>query len=191
MDTRVGPTTRIEVVTEGVLTRMLQSDPGLSGIGLVIFDEFHERHLESDLGLALCLDLQGVLNPGLRLLVMSATMEAAPVADLLGGVPVIACEGRQYAVDTRYVGSRRQVSLESAVADAVLGAARTEPGSILVFLPGAAEIRRVLTRLQSSLLGSEGATRLGICPRRSRGPAIARRGRPPQDRAATTSPRPA
>ena len=155
MDTRVGPTTRIEVVTEGVLTRMLQGDPGLSGVGLVIFDEFHERHLESDLGLALCLDLQGVLNPDLRLLVMSATLETAPVAGLLGGAPVIACEGRQYGVETRYVGSRRQVSLESAVVDAVLGAARTEPGSILVFLPGAPEIRRVLALLQSSTLGSE------------------------------------
>src|SRR5512143_2483446 len=144
MDTRVGPITRIEVVTEGVLTRMLQSDPGLSGIGLVMFDEFHERHLESDLGLALCLDLQGVLNPDVRLLVMSATLETAPVADLLGGVPVISCEGRQYAVDNRYVGFRPQVSLEAAVADAVLAAARAEEGSILVFLPGAAEIRRVL-----------------------------------------------
>jgi ATP-dependent helicase HrpB len=155
MDTRVGASTRIEVVTEGVLTRMLQSDPGLSGIGLVIFDEFHERHLDSDLGLALCLDLQGVLNPGLRLLVMSATLEAAPVADLLGRVQVISCEGRQYAVDTRYIGSRPQIPLESAVADAVLAAARAEAGSILVFLPGSAEIRRVLARLQSSSLGSE------------------------------------
>jgi len=155
MDTRVGPTTRIEVVTEGVLTRMLQADPGLSGVGLVIFDEFHERHLDSDLGLALCLDLQGVLNPDLRLLVMSATLETAPVADLLGGAPVIACEGRHYPVDTRYVGFRRQVSLESAVADAILAAARAEAGSILAFLPGAAEIRRVLALLQSSIRGSE------------------------------------
>ncbi|MGE5258646.1 MAG: ATP-dependent helicase HrpB, partial [Hyphomicrobiales bacterium] len=155
MDTRVGPATRIEVVTEGVLTRMLQSDPGLSGIGLVIFDEFHERHLESDLGLAMCLDLQGVLNPGLRLLVMSATLEVAPVADLLGGVPAIACHGREYPVDTRYVGSRPQVSPESAVADAVVAAARAEAGSILVFLPGAAEIRRVLAVLSSSIRRSE------------------------------------
>ena len=104
MDTQVGPATRIEVVTEGVLTRMLQGDPGLAGVGLVIFDEFHERHLESDLGLALCLDLQGVLNAELRLLVMSATLEPAPVALLLGGAPVIACEGRLFAVETRYVG---------------------------------------------------------------------------------------
>jgi ATP-dependent helicase HrpB len=155
MDTRVGPATRIEVVTEGILTRMLQSDPALSGIGLVVFDEFHERHLESDLGLALCLDLQGVLNRELRLLVMSATLETAAVADLLGGVPVIGCAGRQHAVATRYVGSQRQAPLESAVADVVRSAARTEPGSILVFLPGAAEIRRVLALLQSSIRGSE------------------------------------
>jgi ATP-dependent helicase HrpB len=155
MDTRVGPATRIEVVTEGVLTRMLQSDPGLSGVGLVIFDEFHERHLESDLGLALCLDLQGVLNADLRLLVMSATLEAAPVAGLLGGAPVITCEGRQFPVETRYVGRRSDRPLEAAVAEAVLGAARSETGSLLVFLPGAAEIRRVLAMLASAGLGGE------------------------------------
>ena len=155
MDTRVGPTTRIEVLTEGVLTRMLQSDPGLTGVGLVIFDEFHERHLESDLGLALCLDLQGVLRPELRILVMSATFEAEPVAQLLGEAAVIRCTGRQFPVATRYAGLRRKASLESAVADAVLSAARSEPGSILVFLPGAAEIRRVLAMLQSSRLGAE------------------------------------
>src|SRR5512143_1805833 len=125
MDTRVGPATRIEVVTEGVLTRMLQSDPGLSGVGLVIFDEFHERHLESDLGLALCLDLQGVLNVDLRLLVMSATLEPLPVAGLLGGAPVMECAGRQFPVETRYVGRVRGRSLEAAVVEVVLNAART------------------------------------------------------------------
>jgi ATP-dependent helicase HrpB len=155
MDTRVGPTTRIELLTEGVLTRMLQSDPGLTGVGLVIFDEFHERHLESDLGLALCLDLQGVLNPGLRILVMSATFETEPVAQLLGGATVIRCAGRQFPVDTRYVSPRREISLESTVVDTVLSATRAEPGSILVFLPGSAEIRRVLTMLQSARLGVE------------------------------------
>ena len=155
MDTRVGPETRLEVVTEGVLTRMLQGDPGLSGVGLVIFDEFHERHLESDLGLALCLDLQGILNPDLRLLVMSATLDPAPVAGLLGGAPVIACEGRQHPVETRYLGRDRQRTLEAAAAEAVLAAARSEAGSILVFLPGAAEIRRVLARLSSADLPGE------------------------------------
>ena len=155
MDTRVGPATRIEVVTEGVLTRMLQRDPGLSGVGLVIFDEFHERHLESDLGLALCLDLQGILNADLRLLVMSATLEPAPVANLLGGAPVVACAGRQHPVETRYVGRIRERTLEAVVTEAVLGAARSEPGSILVFLPGAAEIRRVLAMLKSATLAGE------------------------------------
>ena len=155
MDTQVGPATRIEVVTEGVLTRMLQGDPGLAGVGLVIFDEFHERHLESDLGLALCLDLQGVLNAELRLLVMSATLEPAPVALLLGGAPVIACEGRLFAVETRYVGRPGEGSLEAAVTAAVLSAARREEGSLLVFLPGAAEIRRVLVMLASAGLGPE------------------------------------
>jgi ATP-dependent helicase HrpB len=154
MDTRVGPATRIEVVTEGVLTRMLQSDPGLSGVGLVIFDEFHERHLESDLGLALCLDMQGVLSADLRLLVMSATLEAAPVAGLLGGV-VIECAGRQFPVETRYIGRAPEWKFEAAVAEAVLSAGRTEPGSILVFLPGAAEIRRLLALLSSAKLGDE------------------------------------
>ena len=97
LDSRVGPATRIEVVTEGVLTRRLQSDPSLRGVGLVIFDEFHERSLDADLGLALCRDLQGVLNESLRLLVMSATLEADPVAALLGNVPVITCRGKMFA----------------------------------------------------------------------------------------------
>jgi ATP-dependent helicase HrpB len=155
METRVGPQTRIEVLTEGVLTRRLQSDPALSGVGLVIFDEFHERHFESDLGLALCLDLQGVLNPQLRLLVMSATLDTGPVAELLGAAPVVTCEGRQYAVETRYRGLRREVPVERAVADAVLAAARGEQGSILAFLPGAPEIRRTLALLQAAGLGPE------------------------------------
>ncbi|MBI5581244.1 MAG: ATP-dependent helicase HrpB [Deltaproteobacteria bacterium] len=156
MDTRVGPQTRIEVVTEGVLTRLMQRDASLAGTGLVIFDEFHERHLEADLGLALCLDLQGVLSPDLKLLVMSATMETEPVAALLGGAPVVACEGRQFEVETRYAGGRGGGQpLEREVAAAVLAAAAAETGSILAFLPGAPEIRRVLALLQASRLGPE------------------------------------
>ena len=155
MDTRVGPQTRIEVVTEGVLTRLMQRDASLAGTGLVIFDEFHERHLEADLGLALCLDLQGVLNPDLKLLVMSATMEAGPVAALLGGAPVVACEGRLFEVETRYAGRGGGQPLEREVAAAVLEAAAAEDGSILAFLPGAPEIRRVLALLQASSLGPE------------------------------------
>ena len=155
MDTRVGPQTRIEVVTEGVLTRLMQRDASLAGTGLVIFDEFHERHLEADLGLALCLDLQGVLNPDLKILVMSATMETGPVAALLGGAPVVACEGRLFEVQTRYAGRGGGQPLERAVAAAVLEAAAAEAGSILAFLPGAPEIRRVLALLQASRLGPE------------------------------------
>ena len=96
--------TRIEVVTEGVLTRKLQSDPSLEDVGLVVFDEFHERSLDADLGLALCLDMQGVLNQNLRLLVMSATMATAPVSAMLNHAPVISCPGRMHPVETRYVG---------------------------------------------------------------------------------------
>jgi ATP-dependent helicase HrpB len=155
LDTRVGPDTRIEVVTEGVLTRMLQSDPALTGVGLVIFDEFHERHLESDLGLALCLDLQGVLNPEMRVLVMSATLEGEAVARLLGGAPVLRCEGRRFPVETRFLGRPSESRPETAVAQAVLAAARSETGSILAFLPGAPEIRRVGALLAAASLGPE------------------------------------
>ena len=104
MDSRVSAATCIEVVTEGVLTRMLQSDPSLEGIGLVIFDEFHERSLDGDLGLALCLDMQGVLNPDIRLLIMSATIDAGPIAALLDNAPVLTSAGREFPVETRYVG---------------------------------------------------------------------------------------
>ncbi|MBC7181547.1 MAG: DEAD/DEAH box helicase, partial [Roseovarius sp.] len=101
-EARVGPQTRIEVVTEGILTRMIQSDPELRGVGAVIFDEFHERSLNADLGLALCLEVAGALREDLILLVMSATLEAAPVARLMGDVPVITSEGRSYPVEIRW-----------------------------------------------------------------------------------------
>ena len=153
MESRIGPETRIEVVTEGVLTRMLQKDPSLKGVGLVIFDEFHERNLDADLGLALCLDLQGVLNPGLKLLIMSATLEKKPVAALLGGAPVITCPGRLYPVQTRYVGRHTPEWSEDALCAAVLSAVREDRGSILVFLPGAGEIRKMERRLKGAGLG--------------------------------------
>ncbi|TYP77549.1 ATP-dependent helicase HrpB [Paenibacillus methanolicus] len=150
MDTKVGLKTRIEVVTEGVLTRMLQQDQALEGVGVVIFDEFHERHLQGDLGLALSLQSQGLLRDDLRLLVMSATIEAEPVASLLGGAPVIVSEGRAYPVDTRYVGVRAQERIEAACARAVTEAIRQDEGDVLVFLPGAGEIRRVHTLLSAA-----------------------------------------
>ncbi len=145
-DSRVGPRTRIEVVTEGVLTRMLRDDPSLAVYGLVIFDEFHERSLHADLGLALALESRAALRPDLRLLVMSATLAAEPVARLLGGAPIVAAEGRAHPVETRWLG-RPPARLEDAVARAVLKALAEEEGDVLVFLPGAAEIRRVETSL--------------------------------------------
>lgn len=148
LDTRVGPRTRIEVVTEGVLTRMVQDDPTLDGIGLVIFDEFHERSLNADLGLALARQAQQVVRQDLRLLVMSATLDVAPVVRLLDDAPVVISEGRAYPVVTHYEREqhedRRDVRrTEARVVATVQRALREQEGGILVFLPGAAEIRRV------------------------------------------------
>ncbi|HEX9055697.1 MAG TPA: ATP-dependent helicase HrpB [Gemmatimonadales bacterium] len=153
-DTRVGPATRIEVVTEGVLARLLSADPGLEGVGLVIFDEFHERSLHGDLGLALTLHSRALLRRDLRILVMSATLDGAPVARLLGGAPVIAAEGRAFPVETRYVPPRRDTRIDAAAAGAVRDALAQETGDILVFLPGAAEIRRAAERLEEPPLGA-------------------------------------
>ncbi len=143
MDSYVGPDTRIEVVTEGILTRRLQRDPFLEGVGLVIFDEFHERNLQADVGLALCLDVQKEVRTDLRILVMSATMATGPVARLLGRVPVITAKGRSYPVKTEYLPPSPGRTLEQNTAAAVVRALSRETGSILVFLPGAPEIRRV------------------------------------------------
>ncbi len=148
LDTRVGPTTRVEVVTEGILTRLLQSDPALEAYGIVIFDEFHERSLAADLGLALCLDVQRHLRAELRLLVMSATLDGAAVATLMGGVPRITSAGRAYPVEVRHA-RRDPEQVEREVAATVRRALAEEPGDALVFLPGAAEIRRVERTLAS------------------------------------------
>jgi len=141
-ETRVGRTTRIEVVTEGILTRMLQHDPALDGVGLVIFDEFHERSLDADLALALTLETRDVLRPDLRVLVMSATLDGARVATMLGGAPIITSEGRAYPVETRYIERRAELRIEDAVAASVRRALASDTGDILAFLPGAGEIRR-------------------------------------------------
>ena len=174
LDSCVSAATRIEVVTEGVLTRMLQSDPSLAGVGLVIFDEFHERSLDADLGLALCLDMQGVLNVELRLLIMSATIETAPIAALLDHAPVITCQGQSFPVETRYVGRHTPEFSSDAIGAAVLSVARSESGSILVFLPGAAEIRRVTRWLENAGLGPDWiiAPLFGNLPRSSQAQAI-------------------
>jgi ATP-dependent helicase HrpB len=152
LQSRISAKTRIEVVTEGVFTRMILDDPGLDGVGCVIFDEFHERSLDADLGLAFAIDAQRVLRDDLRILVMSATLDGAGVADLLGA-PVIRSEGRAFPVETRYLGRDLAVRIKEQVARAVRTALTEETGSILVFLPGAGEIRRVEQLLAERFTG--------------------------------------
>lgn len=139
---QVSRATRIEVVTEGVFTRLILDDPVLTGIAAVIFDEFHERSLDADLGLALARDVQQGLREDLKLLVMSATLDGARVGGLLGNAPVIESAGRAFPVETRYIGRDARTPIERQVTDAVLRSLRADAGSLLVFLPGAAEIRR-------------------------------------------------
>jgi ATP-dependent helicase HrpB len=155
LDTRVGPRTRIEIVTEGVLGRMLQDDPSLDGVGLVIFDEFHERSLNADLGLALTLQTRALLRDDLGILVMSATLDGAPIAALLGGAPMVTSEGRAYPVMTRHVARRAEQRIEAQVASTVRDVIARESGDVLVFLPGAAEIRRVATLLETPPLAAD------------------------------------
>ena len=139
---KISRATRIEVVTEGIFSRQILDDPELSGVAAVLFDEFHERSLDADLGLALARDAQTGLREDLRILVMSATLDGARVAKLLGDAPVIASEGRAFPVETRYLGRKADAPLERQMADAIAAALRADPGSVLAFLPGAAEIRR-------------------------------------------------
>ncbi|WP_396592953.1 ATP-dependent helicase HrpB [Brevundimonas sp. R86498] len=143
LQSRVGHRTRVEVITEGVFTRMILDDPGLDGVGAVLFDEFHERSLDADLGLALARDSQKVLREDLRLVVMSATLDIAGVARLLGGAPIIEAEGRAFPVETLYRGRNPVERIEDAMARACLEALGDQRGSILAFLPGQAEIHRV------------------------------------------------
>ncbi|MCA6349697.1 ATP-dependent helicase HrpB [Phenylobacterium sp.] len=150
LESRVSAATRLEVVTEGVFARMILDDPGLEGVGLVIFDEFHERSLDADLGLALAEDCRRVLRPDMRLLVMSATLDGAAVAGLLGGAPVIASEGRSWPVETVHLGRDPGASVEDQAARAVRRALAETPGGVLVFLPGQAEIRRTAERLETA-----------------------------------------
>ena len=153
-EAKVSPATRIEVVTEGILTRMIQSDPGLDGIGAVIFDEFHERSLNADLGLALCLEIRSALRDDLILLVMSATLDAAPVARLMGDAPMVTSEGRAFPVETRWLPRPPDASprYEAAMANLIEQAwEETDQGGILCFLPGEGEIRRVEAALTPRL----------------------------------------
>ena len=145
---KVSKRTRIEVVTEGIFTRLVLDDPSLDGIAAVLFDEFHERSLDADLGLALARDAQGGLREDLKLLVMSATLDGARVAALLNGAPAVESEGRSFPVETRYLGRDPRARIEPQVTDAVMRALRADTGSLLVFLPGAGEIRRTETLLK-------------------------------------------
>lgn len=139
---KISRATRIEVVTEGIFTRQIMDDPELSGVAAVLFDEFHERSLDADLGLALARDAQTGLREDLRILVMSATLDGARVARLLGEAPVVESEGRAFPVETRYLGRKADAPIERQMADAIASALRADSGSVLAFLPGAAEIRR-------------------------------------------------
>jgi len=151
LEARVGPNTRIEVVTEGILTRMLQRDASLDQVACVIFDEFHERSIHADLGLALCLEVRANLRPDLRLLVMSATLDLGRLSALLGDAPTIVSAGRSFEVATHYVPPRPAQPVEQQVAAVVRTALRERDGDLLCFLPGAAEIRRVQRLLEEGL----------------------------------------
>ncbi len=144
---KVSRATRIEVVTEGIFTRQILDDPEMNGVAAVLFDEFHERSLDADLGLALARDAQQGLRENLRILVMSATLDGARIAALLGDAPVIESQGRAFPVETRYLGRKPDQPIERQMADAIAQALRADGGSVLAFLPGAAEIRRTQTFL--------------------------------------------
>src|SRR3954469_2100307 len=152
---KVSAKTRIEVVTEGVFTRLILDDPELNGVSAILFDEFHERSLDADLGLALARDAQQGLREDLKILVMSATIDGARVAALLGNAPVIESQGRAFPVETCYVGRDPRARIEDQTADAVTRALGAEPGSVLALLPGAAEIRRTEALLKER---ADGAT---------------------------------
>lgn len=156
LQSRIGPRTRIEVVTEGVFTRMILDDPGLEGVGAVLFDEFHERSLDADLGLALARESQSLIRDDLKLIVMSATLDIAGVSRLLAqsggtGAPVIEAQGRMFPVETLYLGRNPVERLEDAMARACLTALADQSGSVLAFLPGQGEIHRTMQRLSARL----------------------------------------
>ncbi|KZB67875.1 ATP-dependent helicase HrpB [Thalassospira sp. MCCC 1A02491] len=154
-DSKVSAKTKIEVVTEGILVRMIQDDPELSGIGAILFDEFHERSLDADLGLALALETQGALRDDLRILVMSATLDGGPMASLMGDCPVITSEGRAFPVETRYFPPKPDkwgnIRIDGEMTAAIKTALREESGSILAFLPGQGEITRVEAALKEAV----------------------------------------
>jgi ATP-dependent helicase HrpB len=147
MDTRRSARTRVTVVTEGIFVNRIQADPELAGVSAVLFDEVHERSLDSDFGLALALDAQGALRPDLRIVAMSATLDGARFSDLMDGAPVIESEGRSWPLDVRYRSRTADARIEDAVAAAIRASLRDDSGGILAFLPGVAEIERTAERL--------------------------------------------
>jgi ATP-dependent helicase HrpB len=151
-DSKISAQTKVEVVTEGILTRMIQRDNALSEAGLLIFDEFHERNIHSDLALALSLQMQQVLRDDLRILIMSATLDAENISGILGGAPVITSKGKQYPVDIRYANSE-DGQVASRMVNAIKRAVRDEEGDILAFLPGSGEIKRTQSMLEEELNG--------------------------------------
>jgi len=146
LDSKVGPRTRIEVVTDGLFLRLLQDDPSLESVGCVIFDELHERGLESDLAFALVRESQGALREDLRVIAMSATLDPGPVSQRLGNAPIVESAGRMFPVETRYLDRGATGRIEDTVASTVRSAFAVESGSALVFLPGVGESRRVEER---------------------------------------------
>jgi ATP-dependent helicase HrpB len=157
-DSKVSRTTRIEVVTEAILTRRIQNDPMLEGVAMVIFDEFHERSIHADLGLALCLDLQSQLRSDLRILVMSATLECEGISRLMDGAPIIRSAGRSFPVEEIYLEDQHRGALPSRIVAATLQALAETDGDLLVFLPGAGEIRSCAARLSEAGLTNRGIT---------------------------------
>jgi ATP-dependent helicase HrpB len=173
-EARVSDVTRVEVVTEGILTRMLLDRPDLPGIGMVVFDEFHERSIHADLGLAMTIDAQRHVREDLRIIVMSATLDGVAVAHLLGDCPVVESSGRSYPVETHYVVSEADAPIESRIAPTVRRALRESEGDILVFLPGQREIRRVAGALSDGVLPPAVSVRMlyGEATRREQSEAL-------------------
>ncbi|MBP2646010.1 MAG: hrpB [Firmicutes bacterium] len=149
-ESRVSVRTRIEVITEGILTRMLQEDASLASVGLIIFDEFHERNLAADTAMAFALEYQEVLRPDLRIVVMSATLKAETVAPLMGGADILRCPGRIYPVETHYLPQKYNGNWDMLVVEITLRATKNTSGNVLVFLPGEGEIRRIKTQLEAA-----------------------------------------
>lgn len=171
-DSKVSAQTRIEVVTEGILTRMIQSDNSLEGVGLLIFDEFHERSLQADLALALSLQVQQVLRSDLRILIMSATLDGEHLSKTLGNAPIVTSTGRQFPVELKYLSQESDSPIAKQMAVAIRKALREEQGDILAFLPGAGEINRTQQLLEEEGINAKIHPLFGDLPFRQQQEAI-------------------